>query len=166
MTRKKGTKASTKSGSRASGARNTSSKTLLKSRNGTILLSGGNPQIEKGYGDAPVQKYIAAMPGWKRNVGKRIHDLIVEAVPAVEKAIKWNTAFYGTKKDSWFLGFHCLTRYVKIAFFRGAELSPLPPGSSKQKDVRYLDIYEGDEIDEPLFSNWVKLASKLPGKRI
>ena len=141
-------------------------KTSLKSRNGAILLSGGNPQIEKGDGDAPVQKYIAAMPGWKRNVGKRIDELIVEAVPTVEKAIKWNTAFYGTKEDSWFLGFHCLTRYVKIAFFRGAELRPQPPGSSKQKDVRYLDIYEGDEIDVALFSKWVKQASKLLGKRI
>ncbi len=141
-------------------------KPLLKSRNGTVFLSGGNPQIKKGYGDATVQKYIAAMPGWKRNVGKRIHELIVEAIPAAEEAIKWNTAFYGTKKDSWFLGFRCFTRYVKIAFFQGAELTPQPPGPSKQKHVRYLDIYDGDEIDGAQFSNWVKQASKLPGKRM
>lgn len=134
--------------------------------NKTRLLSGGNPQIDKGYGDAQVQKYIDAMPGWKRNVGKKIDELIVKVVPAVEKAIKWNSAFYGREKGSWFIGFHCLTKYVKIAFFHGVELNPPPPGTSRQKGVRYLDIYEGEKIDPVLFSKWVKQASKLPGKRI
>ena len=132
----------------------------------TVLLSGGNPQIAKGYGDGPVQSYIAAMPGWKRGIGERLDKLIVKAFPEVEKAVKWNSPFYGTEKDVWFLGFHCLTRYVKVAFFRGAQLSPIPPDSSKQKDERYLNIYEGDAFDEAQFIDWVKQASKLPGERM
>lgn len=127
------------------------------------LLSGGNPQIPKGEGDAPVQAYIAAMPGWKRDVGRQLDELIVRAVPKVNKAVKWNSPFYGIEGQGWFLGFHCITKYVKVAFFYGASLKPMPPGESKQKDVRYLDIYEDDVIDEKLFARWVKQASKLPG---
>jgi hypothetical protein len=131
-----------------------------------VLLSGGNPQIAMGYGDAPVQAYIAAMPGWKREIGRRIDALIGEAVPAVRKAVKWNSPLYGMQEQHWFLGFHCMTRYVKVAFFRGAQLDPLPPGTSKQKDVRYLDIYEDKGFDETQFADWVKQASRLPGEKM
>ncbi len=127
------------------------------------LLSGGNPQIAKADGDAPVQAYIAAMPGWKRDVGRRLDALIVGAVPGVRKAVKWNSPFYGMENQGWFLSFHCFTRYVKVAFFRGASLRPVPPGESKQKDVRYLDIHEGDPLDEARFAAWAKQASRLPG---
>jgi hypothetical protein len=128
-----------------------------------ILLSGGNPQIAKADGDAPVQAYIAAMPGWKRDVGRRLDALIVRAVPGVQKAVKWNSPFYGMAGQGWFLSFHCFTRYVKISFFSGAALRPVPPGESRQKDVRYLDIHEDDRIDEAQFAAWVKQASRLPG---
>ena len=131
-----------------------------------MLLSGGNPQIPKGYGDAPVQAYIAAMPGWKNDLGRRLDALIVRAVPEVRKAVKWNSPFYGMEGEGWFLGFHCLTKYVKVAFFRGASLDPVPPGQSKQKDVRYLDIHEGDTLDEDQFSDWVRQASRLPGEKM
>jgi hypothetical protein len=131
-----------------------------------VLLSGGNPQIAKGYGDAPVQAYIAAMPGWKRDLGGRLDALITSTVPAVSKAVKWNSPFYGIDGEGWFLSFHCFTRYVKVAFFRGASLSPVPPGSSKQKDVRYLDIHEDGEFDETQFAAWVKQASLLPGEQM
>jgi len=130
------------------------------------LLSGGNPQIAKGYGDAPVQAYISAMPGWKQEVGRRIDEIVVRTVPDVYKAVKWNSPFYGIEGDGWFLGLHCMTKYVKVAFFRGAQLTPLPPGESKQKDVRYLDIHEGEAIDEAQLASWVKQASKLPGQRM
>jgi len=130
------------------------------------LLSGGNPQIAKGYGDAPVQAYIAAMPGWKRDVGRRLDALVARTVPGVRKAVKWNSPFYGVEDQIWFLSFHCFTKYVKVAFFRGASLRPLPPGTFKQKDVRYLDIHEDDEIDEAQLAAWVKQASKLPGERM
>ena len=133
---------------------------------GPVLLSGGNPQIAKGYGDGPVREYIAAMPDWKSAVGRRLDKLIVRAVPDVEKAVKWNSPFYGTEKDVWFLGLHCMTKYVKIAFFRGASLRPKPPGESKQKHVRYLDIYEDTDLDEEQFIDWVKQASQLPGERM
>lgn len=136
------------------------------SSTGVVLLSGGNPQIPKGYGDASVQKYIAAMPGWKSVVGKRLDSLIVKAVPEVEKAVKWNSPLYGMEKDVWFLSFHCFTKYVKVAFFRGAQLNPVPPGGSRQKDVRYLDIHEDDTFDEAQFVDWVKQASNLPGERM
>ncbi len=129
------------------------------------LLSGGNPQIAKGYGDAPVQAYIAAMPGWKRDLGRRLDALIARAVPGVAKAVKWNSPFYGVEEGVWFLSFHCFDRYVKVAFFRGTSLRPLPPGESKQKEVRYLDLREG-ELDEGQFVAWVKQASKLPGERM
>ena len=130
------------------------------------LLSGGNPQIAKGYGDAPVQAYIAAMPGWKSEVGRRIDDVITRTIPGVRKAVKWNSPMYGMEADHWFIGFHCITRYVKVAFFRGARLDPMPPGTSKQKDVRYLDIHEDDAFDEDQFADWVKQASQLPGEKM
>src|SRR5258708_34186010 len=127
------------------------------------LLSGGNPQIAKADGDAPVQAYIAAMPGWKGDVGRRLDALIVGAVPGVYKAVKWNTPFYGIEGQGWFLGIHCFTKYVKVAFFRGTSLRPVPPGDSKSKDTRYLNIHADDEIDEAQFVDWVKQASQLPG---
>lgn len=130
-----------------------------------VLLSGGNPQIPKGYGDAPVQAYVTAMPGWKNEIGRRLDALIVRTVPGVRKAVKWNSPFYGLEDDSWFLSFHCFAKYIKVAFFRGASLDPPPPGASKHKDVRYLDIYEG-ELDEAQFRDWVKQASRLPGERM
>ncbi|HLW92013.1 MAG TPA: DUF1801 domain-containing protein [Roseiarcus sp.] len=130
------------------------------------LLSGGNPQIAKGYGDAPVEAYIAAMPGWKRDIGRRLDALIVAAVPGVQKAVKWNSPLYGVEGQGWFLGLHCFTKFVKVAFFRGASLRPLPPGASKSKDTRYLDIREGDQLDEAQFVAWVKQASQLPGEQM
>ncbi|MQA66664.1 MAG: DUF1801 domain-containing protein [Alphaproteobacteria bacterium] len=130
-----------------------------------VLLSGGNPQIAKGYGDAPVQAYIAAMPGWKSDVGCRLDAIIVRTVPGVSKAVKWNSPFYGIEGQGWFLSFHCFTKYVKVAFFRVASLRPVPAGESKHKDVRYLDIYE-DQLDEAQFTAWVKQASQLPGERM
>ena len=130
------------------------------------LLAGGNPQIAKAVGDAPVQAYIAAMPGWKRDVGRRLDALIVRTVPDVRKAVRWNSPFYGIEGQGWFLSFHCFTKYVKVAFFRGASLRPLPPGGSKHKDVRYLDIREDDELDEARLAAWVEQASLLPGERM
>ena len=115
---------------------------------GPTLLAGGNPRIAKGDGDAPVQAYIAAMPGWKRDVGRRLDALIVHTVPDVHKAVRWNSPFYGIEGEGWFLSFHCFTKYVKVAFFRGASLRPRPPGESKDEDVRYLDIHEGEPLDE------------------
>jgi len=128
------------------------------------LLSGGNPQIPKGDGEAPVQSYISAMPGWKRDVGRRLDALVERAAPGVRKAVRWNSPFYGIEGQGWFLSFHCMTNYVKVAFFRGATLDPTPPGASKQKDVRYLDIYEHDELDEGLLESWVRQAAALPGE--
>jgi hypothetical protein len=130
------------------------------------LLSGGNPQIAKAYGDAPVQAYIAAMPGWKSAVGRRLDALITRTVPGVTKAVKWNSPLYGVEQGIWFLGIHVFTRYIKVAFFRGAALRPLPPGKSKQKEVRYLDIHDNDPLDETQFAAWVKQASQLPGERM
>jgi len=130
------------------------------------LLSGGNPQIPKGEGDAVVQAYIAAMPGWKRAVGKRIDEIVTLAVPAVRKAVKWNSPFYGAPdSDGWFLSFHVFTRYVKVTFFRGTSLNPVPPGTSKHPEVRYLDVCEG-EFDEAQFTDWVQQASTLPGEKM
>jgi|SRR4051794_27475894 hypothetical protein len=130
------------------------------------LLAGGNPQIAKADGDAPVQAYIAAMPGWKRDVGRRLDALIARTVPNVRKAVKWNSPFYGIDGQGWMLSFHCFTRYVKVAFFRGTSLRPLPPAASKHKDVRYLDIHEDGELDEAQLAAWVKQASQLPGERM
>lgn len=127
------------------------------------LLSGGNPQIAKADGDAPVQAYIAAMPGWKRHVGHRLDALIVRTLPGVRKAVKWNSPLYGMEGQGWFLGVHCFTHYVKVTFFRGMSLRPIPPGASKGKDTRYIDIREGDELDEAQMASWVKQAAALPG---
>lgn len=130
------------------------------------ILSGGNPQIPKGDGDGPVQAYIAAMPGWKRAVGEEIDRLIVAAVPGVAKAVKWNTPFYGFAGQGWFIGFSCLNRYVKVAFFQGAHMDPLPPEPSKQADVRYLHLQEGDRLDEAQFTDWVRQAARLPLEKL
>jgi hypothetical protein len=130
------------------------------------LLAGGNPQIAKADGDAPVQAYIAAMPGWKRDVGRRLDALIVRTVPGVRKAVKWNSPFYGIDGQGWLLSFHCFTKYVKVAFFRGTSLRPLPPGESRHKSVRYLDIHDDDGLDEAQLAAWVKQASQLPGERM
>src|SRR6478672_1561842 len=130
------------------------------------LLSGGNPQIAKGDGDAPVQAYLEAMPGWKSDLGRKIDALIVGVVPNVHKAVKWNSPFYGVKGDGWFLNFHCFTKYVKVAFFRGMSLDPAPPGVSTSGETRYLDIREGEELDEAQFVDWIEQASKLPGQKL
>jgi hypothetical protein len=130
------------------------------------LLAGGNPQIAKAEGDAPVQAYIAAMPGWKREVGRRLDALIVRTVPGVRKAVKWNSPFYGIEGQGWFLSFHCFTKYVKVAYFRGTSLRPVPPTKSKSKDTRYLDIHEDNQLDEAQLAAWVKQASLLPGERM
>jgi len=127
------------------------------------LLAGGNPQIAKADGDAPVQAYIAAMPGWKSDVGRRLDALIVRTVPGVRKAVKWNSPFYGVEGQGWFLGLHCFTKYVKVAFFRGTSLSPVPPGESKDKYTRYLDIHEDDPLDEAQMATWIRQAAALPG---
>jgi hypothetical protein len=131
------------------------------------LLSGGNPQIPKGYGNAPVRAYIAAMPGWKRAIGRRLDAIITRTVPDVRKAVKWNSPFYGAAdQDGWFLSFHCFAKYVKVAFFRGTSLRPMPAGESKHENVRYLDIHEDDQLDEARLAKWVKQASRLPGERM
>jgi hypothetical protein len=130
-----------------------------------VLLSGGNPQIAKGYGDEPVQAYIAAMPAWKNDVGRRLDAIIARTVPGVRKAVKWNSPFYGVDDGSWFLSFHVFAKYVKVTFFRGSSLRPVPPGTSKYPEVRYLDIHEG-ELNEAQFAAWVTQASMLPGERL
>ena len=135
------------------------------------LLSGGNPQIPKGDGDAPVQAYIAAMPGWKQRVGRQLDKLITRTVPGVRKSVKWNSPFYGSPsqdpaKAGWFLCYHCITKYIKVAFFRGSSLRPIPPVESKHKEVRYFHIHENDHLDEAQFVSWVKQATQLPGERM
>jgi hypothetical protein len=167
-----------KRASRASGARKPAAKATKTANAGTKakpgaakpgaakpvkLLAGGNPQIAKADGDAPVQAYIATMPGWKRDVGRWLDALIVRNVPNVRKAVKWNSPLYGIKGRGWFLGFHTFTRYVKVAFFRGRSLRPVPPGTSKGKDTRYIDIHEDDQLDEAQMTTWVKQAAALPG---
>ena len=127
------------------------------------LLSGGNPQIAKGDGDAPVQAYIAAMPGWKSDVGCRLDALVMRTVPGVRKAVRWNSPFYGVEGQGWFLSVHCFTKYVKGAFVRGSSLRPVPPDPSKDKDTRYIDIREDDELDEAQIADWVKQAAAFPG---
>jgi hypothetical protein len=134
-----------------------------KAKPAVVLLTGGNPQIAKAEGDTPVRAYIAAMPGWKRALGKRLDALIVRSVPNVRKAVKWNSPFYGIEGRGFFMQFYVFTRYVKVTFFRGTSLLPIPPGPSKHKEVRYFDIYEGDELDEAQMTSWVKQAAALPG---
>jgi hypothetical protein len=162
---KKGKPATAKPrGAAGKGKRSTATKSkdsLLAAK--PALLAGGNPQIAKADGNAPVQAYIAAMPGWKRDVGRRLDALIVRTVPDVRKAVRWNSPFYGIEGRGWFLNFHCFTKYVKVAFFRGTSLRPLPPGESKHKEVRYLDIHEDEQLDEELVASWIRQASELPG---
>ena len=129
-----------------------------------VLLSGGNPQIAKGDGDAPVQAYIAAMPGWKSDVGRRLDGLIVETVPEVRKAVRWNSPWYGVEGRGWFASYHVFTRYVKVTFLNGASLDPVPPGSGKDKDARWVDVHEG-ELDEERMVEWVRQAAAMPGWR-
>jgi len=131
-----------------------------------VLLAGGNPQIAKGYGDPPVQAYIAAMPGWKSDVGRRLDAIIERTGPNVHKAVKWNSPFYGIEGQGWFLSLHCFANYIKVAFFRGAALRPVPPVASKSQDTRYFHIGEHDTLDEAQFAAWVKQASELPGERM
>jgi hypothetical protein len=153
-----------KAGAKAkSGASEAKPVKVRKGEKVAIVLSGGNPRIAKADGDAPVQAYIAGMPGWKRDLGKRLDELIVRNVPDVRKAVKWNSPFYGIEGQGWFLGLHTFTHYVKVAFFRGTSLRPVPPGASKGKDTRYIDIHEGDELDEAQMANWVKQAAALSG---
>ena len=142
------------------------SKSTKASTKKPVLLSGGNPQIAKADGDAPVQAYIAAMPGWKSDVGRRLDALIVRTVPNVRKAVRWNSPFYGIEGYGWFLSFRCFTKYVKVTFLNGASLDPLPPVESKHQDVRYLHIHEDDQIDEELVVNWIRQASELPGENL
>jgi len=139
------------------------SKSTKVSARKPVLLSGGNPQIAKADGAAPVRAYIAAMPGWKRRVGRRLDALIARTVPGVRRAVKWNTPFYGVAGQGWFLGFHCFTRYVKVTFFRGTSLRPLPPGESKSPETRYLDIYEDRPVDEKQLASWIRQAASIPG---
>ena len=136
---------------------------LKPNKAGVVLLSGGNPQIAKGDGDAPVQAYIAALPGWKSALGKRLDALIVRSVPKVQKCVKWNSPFYGIEGQGWFLGMHAFNKYLKLSFLRGSALKPLPPGPSKDKDARYLDIREDDELDEAQLVKWLKQAAAIPG---
>jgi hypothetical protein len=136
-------------------------KTAKKAR--PTLLAGGNPQIAKADGNVPAQAYISAMPGWKRGVGRRLDALIVAHVPGVRKAVKWNSPFYGVEGQGWFLSFHTYTNYVKVAFFRGTSLRPTPPGESKHKEVRYIDIREDDKIDETQMASWIRQAAAMPG---
>lgn len=131
-----------------------------------VLLSGGNPQIAKGDGDEPVRAYVAALPGWKHDVGKRIDELVTQAVPRARKAVRWNTPFYGVEGQGWFLAMHCFTKYVKVSFLNGATLDPLPPVPSKQPSVRSIHIGEDDPIDERLFRRWIKQAASTPGEKI
>lgn len=138
-------------------------KKLPKNEQGVVMLSGGNPQIAKADGEAPVQAYIDAMPGWKRDLGKRLDDLITRTVPNVRKAVKWNSPFYGVEGQGWFLSFHCFTKYIKASFFRGASLRPVPPVESKDKNVRYFHIHDGDDLDEAQLASWIKQAAALPG---
>jgi len=151
-------------------ARKTAKKSARKSTRKTArkaakprLLAGGNPQIAKASGDAPVQAFIDAMPEWKCEVGRQIDRLVTRAVPRVRKAVKWNSPFYGIQGQGWFLSFHCFTKYVKVTFFRGASLKPLPPGESAHKDVRYLDIHQHELLDEKQIRSWIRQAAALPG---
>ena len=146
-------------------ARKTAPKAKPRKSAQPVLLSGGNPQIAKGHGDAPVRAYLSAIPGWKRELGRRIDTLVVRTVPGVIKAVKWNSPFYGLEDRGWFLSFHCFTKYIKVTFFRGKSLVPVPPGESRHPEVRYLDVYE-DQLDESRLANWVKQASELPGEKL
>jgi hypothetical protein len=157
------TKSSLKAGAKAKPGEAKPIKVREGDKVGVVLLSGGNPRIAKADGDAPVQAYIAAMPGWKREVGRRLDALIVRNVPNVRKAVKWNSPFYGIEGQGWFLSFHVFTHFVKVTFFRGTSLRPVPPGPSKHKEVRYLDIHEDDLLDKAQMASWIQQAAALPG---
>ena len=131
-----------------------------------VLLSGGNPQIPKGYGDGPVQAYIAAMPGWKTDLGRRLDALIEKTVPDVAKAVKWNSPFYGVEDGGWFVSYHCFAKYIKLTFFRGTSLDPVPPVASKTAETRYFHVHEGEDLDEALLARWIRQAAALPGERL
>ncbi|MCR6499177.1 DUF1801 domain-containing protein [Shinella sp. CPCC 101442] len=131
-----------------------------------VLLSGGNPQIPKGYGDGPVQAYIAAMPGWKSDIGRRLDALIEKTVPGVAKAVKWNSPFYGVEDGGWFVSYHCFAKYIKLTFFRGTSLDPVPPVASKTAETRYFHVHEGEDLDEALLARWIRQAAALPGERL
>ena len=130
------------------------------------LLSGGNPQIPKGDGDEPVQAYITAMPEWKHDIGRRIDELVERVAPEVQKAVRWNSPFYGIEDRGWFLSFHCFTKYLKLTWHNGALLDPLPPVGSKHPDVRYFHIHEDDDLDETQLESWIRQASALPGEQL
>ena len=153
----------TKKTTKKTGSRTPAPRASASSSGTPRLLSGGNPQIPKGDGDGPVRAYIDAMPGWKQDVGRRLDAIVTEAVPGVRKAVRWNSPFYGVEGRGWFLSYHCITKYVKVAFFRGAALKPPPPVGSKQPDVRYFHVHEGDEIDERQLTDWVRQAAALDG---
>ncbi len=160
-TRSTGSKAAGSKGrSKAAGSKR---KPLPRNAKGVVMLSGGNPQIAKGEGDAPVRAYFAALSGWKQRLGKKLDALIVQALPGVSKAVKWNSPMYGVPGQGYFLGIHVFTRYLKVAFFRGSSLDPEPPGPSKDPNTRYLDVPEDAELDEAQFMDWVKQAAALPG---
>ena len=160
----RGPAAARPTGAAGKGGRSTATRGEDRPVAGTpALLAGGNPQVAKADGDAPVQAYVAAMPGWKRDVGRRLDALISRTVLHARKAVKWNSPFYGVEGQGWFLSFHCYAKYVKVAFFRGTSLRPLPPGESKSEDTRYLDIREDDPLDEELVADWIRQASQLPG---
>lgn len=156
------TKATPRKNTSAAKRKAPAKKKMAKKR---VLLSGGNPQIAKGYGDAPVKAYIAAIPGWKREIAKRIDAIVVATVPNVSKAVKWNSPFYGLEGNGWFLSFHIFDRYVKVTFFRGTSLQPVPPDPSKHPEVRYANIHEG-ALDEAQLASWVKQAASLPGEKM
>jgi hypothetical protein len=145
------------------GSRGAESVNAKRSGSKPVLLSGGNPQIPKGDGDAPVQAYIDAMPSWKHDVGRRLDDLIGEVVPHVRKAVRWNSPFYGVEGNGWFVSFHCFAKYVKVTFLNGASLDPMPPEPSKDPDTRYVHIHEDAEIDEDEMKRWIRQAAELPG---
>ncbi len=145
-------------------AKKTTKKAPKKAPAKPKLLAGGNPQIPKGDGNAPVEAYLDALPGWKQDVGRRLDELIVSSVPGVQKAIRWNTPFYGLEGQGWFVAFHCMTKYIKVTFFKGAMLKPVPPEASKMKDVRYWHVFENEGVDVEQFVEWVKQASKLEGE--
>ncbi len=157
---RKSSKSASKTGARGDAVKDRAEGSSTK----PVLLSGGNPQIAKADGDAPVQAYIAAMPGWKSDVGRQLDELIVRTVPGVRKAVRWNSPFYGVEGQGWFLSYHVFTRYVKVTFLQGAALRPVPPGSGKDKDSRWIDIYEG-ELDVEQMAVWIRQAAAIPGWR-
>jgi hypothetical protein len=163
--RKKSAKRAKKAAKSGSAAAARPRRTAAKKAKAPVLLSGGNPQIEKGYGEAPEKAYIAAIPGWKRELARRLDAIITRAVPGVKEAVKWNSPFYGVEEGVWFLSFHCYAKYIKVTFFRGALLEPPPSGKSKYPRIRHYDIREG-ELDGAQFAAWVKQASLLPGEKM